>query len=82
MSITRASVAQQIAATIIHQHEHHQQPMSLGKSGYECLVCGRFVFKLTKDHVKKCGFINKEAMIAAGAVKKFKWGKEVIGFSN
>lgn len=82
MSLTRSSVAQEIAATIIHKHEHHHTPMNLSKSGYKCSVCGRFVFKLTKQHTKDCGFINKEAMIAAGAVRKFRWGKEVHGFSD
>lgn len=75
--MTRASVAQDIAANIVHQHEHQQQVKALPCSGYKCLVCGSFVRILTNGHARKCGFINREAMIVNGAVRQYIWGKEI-----
>lgn len=69
MSINRANVAYDNAAWIDLRHQHPHKNIRLGRSGYKCLICGRFEQEIIKDHAREHGFINKEAMIAAGAVE-------------
>lgn len=74
--MTRATIAYEIAARIDNQHRHPCGTIPLGRSGYRCTVCGEFVVDITPGHARRCGFVNKAAMVQAGVLKRFAWGKE------
>lgn len=74
--MTRSTVAYKIAADIVRKIEHPGTVIPIGRTGYLCTVCGEFVAEITPIHARRCGFVNKTAMIHAGVLKRYVWGKE------